>query len=79
MEQVHGHEVINVIKGLKGTESKEELITIVNSKFGEETLFYNCSNDSMSAEVLLTFFEGKGKLLFSNNGFVFGKPSECNH
>lgn len=80
MEQIHGHDVIQALKSWPVNSSKADLIALVESKFGNESQFYNCSNDSMSAEQLLSFFEGKGKLKFNESGFSFGKPAGgCNH
>ncbi len=79
MEQVHGHDVISTIKDLDQTMSKSDLIETIVNKFGEETLFYNCSTDSMNAEQIISFFEQKGKLVITETGFSFGTPSGCKH
>ncbi len=79
MEQVHGHEVINTVKNLDQTMSKNELVSTINEKFGEDTLFYNCSKNSMTAEQIISFFEQKGKLIITESGFSFGIASGCKH
>lgn len=78
MEQVHGHDVIAMLKTYSKESSKEQLIEAVQKKFGEECRFYNCSNDNMTALELLSFFEGKGKIQFSDTGYSFGAVG-CKH
>ncbi len=79
MDKIHGHDVIAMIKECSKSFSKEEIITAVHETFGKECRFYNCSNDDMSALELITFFEGKGKITFSENGFSFGTAGGCKH
>ncbi len=79
MDKVHGHDVIAMLKSYPSENNKEQLVTAVEEKFGADSRFHNCKNDNMTALELLSFFEGKGKLQFSDTGFTFGVPGGCKH
>ncbi len=79
MNNIHGHEVIQMIMQSATSSSKDDLIKQVISKFGEDTRFFNCSTDGMTAEGIVSFFENKGKIRFNDSGFEFGSAEGCKH
>ncbi len=79
MDKVHGHDVIAMLKEYAKDSNKEDLVNAVQGKFGDECKFYNCSNNDMTALELITFFEGKGKITFTESGFSFGTAGGCKH
>ncbi len=79
MQEVHGHSVIETLQSTAKDKNREEIITLIEDTFGKECTFYNCSQKGMSVSDIITFFENKGKITFSEDGFAFGQPSGCHH
>jgi len=79
MNKIHGHEVIQLLFQISHDKTKSELIKEVQTAFGEDSRFYNCSAENMTAEDMITFFEGKGKIIFTDSGFELGTPGGCSH
>jgi len=79
MEQVHGHEVKHSFGEFPSSSTREEVIALVESKFGTECRFYNCSGENLTAKDLLAIFESKGKITFTDSGFELGSGGGCNH
>ncbi len=79
MEQIHGHEVMQLIFGSKKAFTRESLVEEIVQHFGENTRFYNCSADNMTAKDIVAFFESKGKFSFTDNGMVSNPAGGCNH
>ena len=79
MQQVHGHEVMQLIFGSNKSFTKDSLVEEIIRHFGEDTRFYNCSADNMTATDIVAFFESKGKFIFTDNGMVSNPSGGCNH
>jgi probable metal-binding protein len=79
MEQIHGHEVMQMIFGSNKALTREALIEEIVQHFGEDTRFYNCSADNMTAKDIVAFFESKGKFICTDNGIVPNLSGSCNH
>ncbi len=67
---VHGHEVKEMVIESGDTHTRDSLIATIVDKFGEETRFYSCSADNMTADELVSFFERMGKLNTQNYTFL---------
>ncbi len=79
MQEIHGHEIIKLIKSLPITTNKSGVISAIITEFGEESRYHNCSTNGFTASELVAFFEMKGKLLFDESGFSFGNATGCKH
>lgn len=78
-ERIHGHEVKQMVMESDVRHTRDSLISAIIDKFGEETRFYSCSADAMTAEELISFFESNGKLNQENYTFFSGPEHTCNH
>ena len=79
MEQIHGHEVMQLIFSSEKAFTREALINEITKHFGEDTRFYNCSADGMTAADIVAFFESKGKFSFTDNGMALNPSGGCSH
>ena len=68
-EQVHGHEVMQMMLSSGKNYTRGELINEIKSQFGSDIRFYTCSAENLTAEGLVEFLEGKGKFVEGNGGF----------
>ena len=66
--QVHGHEVMRMMLESKTPFTKATLKAAIIERFGEDQQFYTCSADSLSAEELIDFLEGKSKFTEQSGG-----------
>ena len=66
---VHGSEVKKMAMASGKSMTRESLHQEIIEKFGEETRFYSCAADNMTANELITFFENNGKLNLQNYKF----------
>lgn len=78
-ERVHGHEVKRMVMEAGNSHSRESLVSAIIDKFGEETRFYSCAADNMTADELIAFFENNGKLNQDNYTFFTGPGHTCSH
>lgn len=68
-EQVHGREVKQMAMASGKSLTRESLHQEIIDKFGEQTRFYSCAAENMTADELITFFENNGKLNFEDYSF----------
>jgi len=61
-EQVHGREVKQMAMASGKSMTRASLHQEIIDKFGEETRFYSCAAENMTADELISFFEDNGKL-----------------
>ena len=66
---IHGKEVKRMVTESDKSHTRESLIQEIHNCFGEETRFYSCSAENMTAEALISFFEANGKLDTENYRF----------
>ena len=78
-DRIHGHEVKQMVMESGNTYTRDSLISAINDKFGEETRFFSCAADNMTADELLSFFENNGKLNPADYTFFTGPGHACNH
>ncbi len=79
MEQIHGHEVMQMMMRSEKAYTRETLSREVAEKFGSDARFYTCSADNMTAEELINFLEQKGKFVGGAGGFRTDPDKMCNH
>ena len=77
MEQIHGHEVLQMMEGK--SFSRQSLLEAITSRWGKDQLFMTCSAEGMTAEQLIDFLEAKGKFMPTDQGFTVDISKRCNH
>ncbi|MEX0289404.1 MAG: YecH family metal-binding protein [Flavobacteriaceae bacterium] len=78
-QQIHGHEIMEMMLSSSVFYTKESLCQEIISKFGEETRYYTCAQDNMTAKELVEFLESRGKFVGSESGFNTSADKICNH
>ena len=78
-DRVHGHDVMKMM--IEGGEAYSEstLRHAIVSRFGEETTYYTCSADNMSADELIVFLRSRGKFVGEDSGFTTQPDKICDH
>ncbi len=79
MNQIHGHEVINMILTSGKTYTKQSLVEEIARNFGADTRFYTCSAENLTAAQLVDFLDAKGKFVPQNGGFNSSPDLMCQH
>lgn len=77
--QIHGHEVIQMMVDSNQVYTRTSLKTAIISKFGAGTRFHTCSAENMDAEGLIEFLAQRGKLADQAGGFTIAPGKTCNH
>ena len=77
--QIHGHEVMQMMVESNATYSVESLKTAILNKFGAEARFYTCSADNLTADELIALLEQRGKFIAQKDGFSISPDKICNH
>lgn len=78
-EQIHGHEVMEMMLSSNRSYSKNSLCEAITDRFGKEARYYTCSQDNMTAEDLVDFLESKGKFIETDTGFNTSPDKMCDH
>ena len=78
-EQIHGHEIIELVTKYPEGIATGTLADIVSGEFGTGVRFFTCSAENMSLPELLAFLGERDKVQF-RDGLVFpgGSPA-CSH
>jgi len=78
-EQIHGHEIIELVAKYPEGIAAGTLADIVAGEFGTGARFFTCSAENMSLPELLAFLADRDKVQLSD-GLVFpgGSPA-CEH
>ena len=66
---IHGHEVLQMMLASGRQYTKESLKADILARFGGEARFHTCSADSMTADQLIEFLDGRGKFTGGGDGF----------
>jgi probable metal-binding protein len=69
MNQIHGHEVLNLMLASGKIYTKASLVSEIVDRFGTEARFHTCSAENLTADQLVAFLESKGKLVPQQSGF----------
>jgi probable metal-binding protein len=78
-EQVHGHEVMKMMLEDSKVYTKATLRAEIVDRFGEDTRFYTCSAQNMTADELISFLESRGKFIDEAGGFKTEPDKICDH
>ncbi|MBT3253615.1 MAG: YecH family protein [Candidatus Marinimicrobia bacterium] len=79
MNTIHGHEVMHMMVNSGESYTRESLRSAIQQQFGEDTRFFTCSAQGMTADELIHFLENKGKFHPVDGGFTTAPESICNH
>lgn len=79
MEQIHGHEVLQMMLQSGKTYTRATLLKAIESTFGPDSRFFTCSVNNLTAEGLIDFLQAKGKFVPSEAGFQTSPHLMCNH
>ena len=79
MNQVHGHEVMEMMLASTETYTKTTLTAAIIARFGAGARFYTCAAENLTAEQLVEFLEARGKLLPRDGGFQTSPDVMCQH
>jgi probable metal-binding protein len=79
MNTIHGHEVMHMMVNSGESYTRESLRSAIHQQFGEETRFFTCSAQGMTADELILFLENKGKFHPVDGGFTTAPDRICNH
>jgi probable metal-binding protein len=78
-EQIHGHEVMQMmIEGGKAY-TKETLRPAIIERFGADARFYTCSAENMTPDELIAFLGSRGKFGAAGEGFSTATDKVCDH
>lgn len=79
MNQVHGHEVMNMMMESKKIYTRESLIEEIHQKFGQDLRFFTCSSEGLTPEELIDFLRSRGKFTEKSDGFCMVPEDMCRH
>jgi probable metal-binding protein len=79
MNQVHGHDVMEMMMTSGKTYTKETLVQDIIAKFGADARFHTCSAENMTAEQMVEFLDTRGKLVARDGGFQTSPDVMCQH
>lgn len=78
-EQVHGHEIMEMMIASGKKYTREILEAEIIEKYGPETRFHTCSAENMTANELIDFLEQRGKFVSDGDQFSTQEENICNH
>lgn len=78
-EEIHGHEVLQMMVESGRTFSRMSLIEAIHQQFGREARFHTCSGGGLNSEQLVDTLTAKGKFTGSADAFVFNPANSCSH
>jgi len=79
MEQIHGHEVIQMMLQSGKAYTRTSLLTDIVATFGPDSRFFTCSAENLTAEGIIDFLQAKGKFVPCEAGFQTSPDLRCNH
>lgn len=79
MEQIHGHEVIQMMLQSGKAYTRATLHTDIVAKFGANSRFCTCSAENLTPEGIIDFLQSKGKFVPQDDGFQTSADLMCKH
>lgn len=79
MEQIHGHEVIQMMLQSGKAYTRATLLADIVSTFGPHSRFFACSAENLSPEGIIDFLQAKGKFVPCAEGFQTSSDLMCRH
>ena len=79
LTQVHGHDVIDMMRSSTQPFTRESLVAAILERFGPEARFFTCSAAGMTAAELVNFFAARQKFQPAGGGFLVNPNRVCQH
>ena len=79
MEQIHGHEVMQMMLQSGKLYTRASLLTDIVEKFGPDSRFHTCSAENLTPEGIIDFLEAKGKFVPREGSFQTSPDLMCKH
>lgn len=79
LNQVHAHDVLDMMAASARPYSRESLIAALAGKFGADVRFHTCSASGMTADALIDFLDARGKFSGTPESFVLDTSRSCGH
>jgi probable metal-binding protein len=79
MEQIHGHEVMQMMLQSGKSYTRATLLADIVARFGAEARFFTCSAENLGPEDLISFLQERGKFVPSQDGFQTSPDLLCKH
>jgi probable metal-binding protein len=79
MEQIHGHEVMQMMLQSGKLYTRASLLTDIVAKFGPDSRFHTCSAENLTPEGIIDFLEAKGKFVPREGSFQTSPDLMCKH
>ena len=79
MQQIHGHEVLEMMLESGKAYTRATLLNAIVSTFGPDSRFFTCSADNLTAEGLIDFLQAKGTFVPCEEGFQTSSDLMCRH
>ncbi|HHN77802.1 MAG TPA: DUF2492 family protein [Phycisphaerales bacterium] len=80
MSDHHAHEVMQMMADSGADYTRETFKAALVDRFGSDATFCSCSRAGMTADELLAFLSGRGKLAGDIDGtFRLGVAGHCGH
>ncbi len=73
----HGHEVLEMMESAGDTYSRDQLIELMNIRFGMEARYHICSGSDMDAGTLVDVLMARGKFIGTPDAFRVVPGSRC--
>jgi probable metal-binding protein len=79
MEQIHGHEVMEMMLQSGKLYTRDSLLKDIVTKFGPDSRFHTCSAKNLTPEGIIDFLQAKGKFVPCEEGFQTSVDLMCKH
>ena len=79
MEQIHGHEVMNLMLQSGKTYTRSSLLADIVTRFGADARFCTCSAQNLTPDGIIDFLQAKGKFVPAEDGFQTSPDLMCRH
>jgi probable metal-binding protein len=79
MEQIHGHEVMEMMLQSGKLYTRDSLLKDIVTKFGPDSRFHTCSAENLTPEGIIDFLQAKGKFVPCEEGFQTSADLMCKH
>ena len=79
MEQIHGHEVMQLMLQSGKAYTRASLLADIVARFGPSSRFFTCSAENLTPEGIIDFLQGKGKFVPGAEGFRTSPDLMCKH
>jgi probable metal-binding protein len=79
MQQIHGHEVIQMMLQSGKVYTRSSLLADIIATFSPNARFYTCSAQNLTPDGIIDFLKAKGKFAPIEEGFQISPDRVCNH